>query len=193
VALWCLSGVPSLCAQDAEAEAVAPIRPFDLMSRMVLGQKDSVALIARKQVGLRYKYGAKQPGKAFDCSALVQHVLSFFDVDLPRTAHEQATAGVEVPRDSAQLEVGDLLYFGRGKRIQHVGIYIGDGRYVHAANRRKGVIESALPTGTRRSAWWKGVRRLLHLPEAAAADSALMPLNPAPQRVPDVAAGSASP
>lgn len=170
-------------AQDDAAVAAAPSdRPFSLMSRMVLGRRDSLALVARKQVGLRYKYGAKQPGKAFDCSALVQHVLSFFDVSLPRTAHEQAVVGEEVPRDSSALEVGDVLYFGKGNRVSHVGIYVGDGRYVHAANRRVGVIESTLPQpGSRRSRFWKGVRRFLHLDDTVPApviDSTLLALPP---------------
>lgn len=172
-----LGGLPRvLQAQDEEAVAAPKVeKPFSLMSAMLLGKRDSVAVIAREQVGLRYKYGAKQPGKAFDCSGLVQYVMAALGVDVPRTARDQAKMGDAVPKDPEQLQVGDLLYFGRGKRVTHIGIYVGDGRYVHAANRRAGVIESTLPApGTRRSShWWRGVRRLLHLPDSTTADTAI--------------------
>ena len=84
-----------------------------------------------------------------------------FDIALPRTSREQAKAGLEVPKDPAALLPGDLLYFGKTSRIDHIGIYIGEGKYVHAANRRKGVIVSDLPTGRSARTWWKGVRRVI--------------------------------
>lgn len=163
-----LLGAWPLAAQDEDAEAVAPEKPFSAMSRMLLGKQDSVVSLAREQVGLRYKYGAQQPGKAFDCSGLVQYVMRRFDVTLPRTAREQAQQGVEVPKDPEALKPGDLLYFGKGKKVTHIGIYVGEGRYVHAANRRKGVIESSLPKndGSKRARFWRGVRRLFHLPDS---------------------------
>lgn len=120
--------------------------------------RDSLIDMARDQIGTRYKWGASAPGKAFDCSGLVQWLLANFDVELPRTSREQARIGLEVPRDPSKLLPGDLLFFGKGRAVDHVGIYIGEGRYVHASNSRKGVIESNLPRTT--STWWKGARRL---------------------------------
>lgn len=183
----CVLATAPLAAQDEDAQSVAPEKPFAAMSRMLLGKGDSVAALAREQVGLKYRYGAKQPGKAFDCSGLVQFVLSTFNVSVPRTAREQATYGTEVEKDPEALQPGDLLYFGRGKKVTHIGIYVGEGRYVHAANRRKGVIESKLPapTSTRRKSFWRGVRRLLQLPDTSAvapvvaADSAEYPVGTA--------------
>ena len=105
--------------------------------------------------------GASQPIKMV--IAHCQHKVEAFEVelrDLPRTSREQAKAGIEVPKDPTQLRPGDLLYFGKGKTVSHIGIYVGDGKYVHAANRRKGVVEAALPTGTRAKTWWKGARRI---------------------------------
>ena len=87
-----------------------------------------------------------------------------FDLHLPRTAEEQARLGLEVPRDTAQLLPGDLLFFGHGQRVTHIGIYIGDGKYVHAANERKGVIESDISASS--EGWWKGARRLFVDPDA---------------------------
>jgi cell wall-associated NlpC family hydrolase len=114
--------------------------------------------------GLKYRLGAVSPGLAFDCSGLVKWVMQAFDVTLPRTAAQQARLGIEVPKDPEQMLPGDLLFFGRGKRVTHIGIYVGEGRYVHAANRRKGVVESELARTTPR--WWKGVRRVIVGPEA---------------------------
>jgi cell wall-associated NlpC family hydrolase len=137
-------------------------KPFATISRMLLNQpaRDSLIELARSQVGVRYKWGAQTPGKAFDCSGLVQWLMAKFDLDIPRTSREQVKEGIEIPRDSAALLPGDLLFFGRGRQISHVGIYVGDGKYVAAASRRKGVIEASLPTGRAATTWWKAVRRL---------------------------------
>lgn len=137
-------------------------KPFTTISRMFLGSqgRDSLVTLAQSQVGARYRWGASVPGKAFDCSGLVQWLMANFDVTLPRTSREQARTGLEIPKDPEQLVPGDLLFFGRGKTVNHVGVYIGDGKFVHAANRRVGVVVSSLPTGTKARTWWKGVRRL---------------------------------
>lgn len=139
---------------EAQAE-----KPFAALSRTVLAGRDSLVQLARQQVGLKYRLGAVRPGLAFDCSGLVKWVMGAFDLHLPRTAAEQARLGIEVPKDTAQLLPGDLLFFGKGRRVTHIGIYVGEGKYVHAANRRKGVIESDLARVTSR--WWKGARRVL--------------------------------
>lgn len=137
-------------------------KPFATISRILMkpSQRDSLVDLARAQVGLRYKYGAKAPGKAFDCSGLVQWLLGRFDLLLPRTSREQAKQGVAIPKDPSQLLPGDLLFFGKGKSVSHVGIYIGDGMFIHAANRREGVVQDSLPTGRAARTWWKGVRRI---------------------------------
>jgi cell wall-associated NlpC family hydrolase len=137
-------------------------KPFATISRMLMGarERDSLVQLTRDQVGLDYKFGAVAPGKAFDCSGLVQWVMAKFNFDLPRTSREQAKLGRPIPKDPDQLQVGDLLVFGKGRAVDHIGIYVGDGKYVHAANSRKGVVEANLPTGRSASTWWKGVRRL---------------------------------
>ncbi len=137
-------------------------KPFTTISRMFAKPTavDSVVTLVKAQLGTKYRYGAKAPGKAFDCSGLVQWVMAAINLDLPRTSREQAKQGIEVPKDPSQLLPGDLLYFGKGRTVNHIGIYVGDGRYVHAANRRKGVVEASLPTGAKAKTWWKGARRL---------------------------------
>jgi cell wall-associated NlpC family hydrolase len=130
-------------------------------------QRDSVVALARAQIGHRYRLGGERPDEGFDCSGLVRHILSAFDLRLPRTAALQALFGREVPRDRAELRPGDILTFGRGNRITHVGIYVGDSRFVHASTSTRQVVESSLnqsQSSLVRS--WRGVRRVF-----AAADS----------------------
>jgi cell wall-associated NlpC family hydrolase len=143
VALFCLMGLAPVARAQSDV-------------------RDSVARVSRAQLGARYRLGAALPGRRFDCSGLVQYVMSVVNVFIPRTAAEQARLGVAVPRDTAQLLPGDILTFGRGKRITHVGIYVGEGRYVHASSRKRTVVEVPLPEpGTRQGRLWKGARRVL--------------------------------
>jgi len=152
-------GMSSIIPMPAKAE-----KPFAALSRALLGGRDSLVNLARQQVGLKYRLGAVSPGLAFDCSGLVKWVMEAFDVQLPRTAALQAQLGIEVPKDPARMLPGVLMFFGRGKRVTHIGIYVGEGKYVHAANRRRGVVESDLARMIPR--WWKGVRRVLMAPDS---------------------------
>jgi cell wall-associated NlpC family hydrolase len=152
-------GMSSILPMPSKAE-----KPFAALSRALLGGRDSLVSLARQQVGLKYRLGAVSPGLAFDCSGLVKWVMQAFDIQLPRTAAQQARLGIDVPKDPAQMLPGDLMFFGRGKRVTHIGIYVGEGKYVHAANRRKGVVESELARALPR--WWKGVRRVLMAPDS---------------------------
>lgn len=124
--------------------------------------RDSIIDLARQQIGTPYRLGASAPGRAFDCSGLVLYVMNQLGFSLPRTAALQSRMGEEVVRDRSQLRPGDLLTFGRGSRITHIGIYSGNGRYIHASSARGEVIEAALPTST----WWRGVRRMVLAGEA---------------------------
>src|SRR5437879_2859619 len=123
-ALFCL-GAGRLTAQTSDSTSTLPAdslqlpKPFEALSRTLLIGRDSLVKLTRSQVGLRYRLGAQRPGKAFDCSALVQWVASLFGHELPRTAAQQAKTGIEVPRDTTQLLPGDLLFFGRGRRVTH--------------------------------------------------------------------------
>ncbi len=169
-----------LClAPRASAQSSANTRPIIALPRMTLGTRDSVAAVSRTQLGAHYRFGATQPGRRFDCSGLVRYVMSVFNLTLPRTAAEQARLGVAVPRDTSRLLPGDLLTFGYGNRITHVGIYVGDGRYVHASGRKHSVIEVPVPApGTRQAKLWKGARRLFDTDETNSIPPAPVPPEP---------------
>ena len=117
---------------------------------------------ARESIGIKYVFGGNDPLRGLDCSALIKHVLSAFDISLPRTAQEQARIGRAIPKDRTQMKPGDLLTFGKGARITHIGMYVGEGRFIHASTTRKQVIESTLDqTSSSLIKQWKGVRRVI--------------------------------
>jgi cell wall-associated NlpC family hydrolase len=169
---------PSL-AMDAARIANTRRAPFAAFSMSAQGLRDSLVALARAQVGRRYRLGGTTPDRGFDCSGLVKYVMNAFGTEVPRTAREQARRGEAVERDTSRLRPGDLLTFGSGKRIEHIGIYVGDGRFVHASSVAGRVIESPVNRPpARRIKPWRGVRRVLTpadsatmLPAAAAAAS----------------------
>lgn len=126
---------------------------------------DSVVAVARAQLGTRYRLGGESP-RAFDCSGLVQYVMRALDFNLPRTAREQAKVGMPIPADTAQLRAGDLLLFGKKGKVTHIGIYVGDGRFVHASTGAHRVVERPLLRKPARGIVpWIGARRLLAMPD----------------------------
>ena len=95
----------------------------------------AVALEALALIGVPYRYGGDDPARGLDCSGLVRYVFRGAGLDLPRQSEAIARLGTNVARHA--LEVGDLVFFNtRGRRYSHVGVYIGDGRFVHAPARR---------------------------------------------------------
>lgn len=89
-----------------------------------------------------YVWGEETPGQ-FDCSGLMLYIYGPLDVKLPRVSFRQAEYGTAVEREN--LRAGDLVFFNtRGKDISHVGIFLGDGRFLHAANPRENLQITAL-------------------------------------------------
>ena len=113
---------------------------------------------ALKMVGTRYHFGGATPSSGLDCSGLVQYSYGRTGVSLPRNTEQQRLASLPVRR--AELRRGDLVFFDQeGKKHSHVGIYLGDGRFVHAPSSGKHVRTDRLD-----SPYWKKhlseVRRL---------------------------------
>ena len=165
-----LSSVPAVVAAqyssaatsaDAEAPAKDP-RPFAALSNTAMSMRDSVVFLARAQIGTRYRFGGTTPKGGFDCSGFVRYVLGALQFALPRTAAQQASVVDTLPKDTTRLRPGDLLTFGRGNKVTHIGIYVGGGRYVHASPTAGRVIETSLARTTSPLVKiWRGGRRLL--------------------------------
>jgi cell wall-associated NlpC family hydrolase len=101
------------------------------------GSVATVIAFLQAQVGDAYVMGASGPN-AWDCSSLVQAAFKQVGVDLPRVSQDQSMAGTDIPL--SQVQVGDILYWGGKGSAYHVGVYIGNGQYLDAANSAKGVV-----------------------------------------------------
>ena len=105
---------------------------------------DKAIKLLKEQVGKPYVWGANGPD-SFDCSGLVRYVYkNALGKDIPRVSEDQSKVGQAVSREN--LQPGDLVFFDtmdKGK-VSHVGMYIGNNEFIHAANSKKGVIKSKL-------------------------------------------------
>jgi cell wall-associated NlpC family hydrolase len=114
---------------------------------------------AMQLIGVKYRFGGTNPETGLDCSGYVQYVYkSSVGVNLPRTASEQARIGERIA--TSEVRPGDMVFFNtRGFNNSHVGIYVGNGMFVHAPNSRSRVRFDSLESG-----YWKtkftGVRRV---------------------------------
>jgi cell wall-associated NlpC family hydrolase len=95
-------------------------------------QRAEALLQALMTLGVDYRNGGSSPATGFDCSGLVAHVFrEAWGLRLPRTAHEQSATGI--PVSLSELQAGDLVFYDTlGRPYSHVGIYLGDGKFVHA-------------------------------------------------------------
>lgn len=91
-----------------------------------------LAIRAMGMIGIRYKYGGTAPESGLDCSGLVRHVFKeVWGAELPRTSEEMSQLGEKV--STHELQAGDLVFYNTLRRgFSHVGIYLGDNRFVHA-------------------------------------------------------------
>lgn len=99
-------------------------------------------------LGTPYRWGGTSPERGFDCSGLVGYVFrNSLGIELPRISRDMANIG-ELIRDRNTLVEGDLVFFSRrGKLVDHVGIYIGNGQFVHAPRTGKDVEVANLAVG----------------------------------------------
>lgn len=140
-------------AQDARASLA------QAADRMVEGTRE-IGLFALSLVGINYRYGGESPERGLDCSGLIRYVFQqVTGVTLPRTAKELSRIGQDIR--TPDLEPGDLVFFNtRRFAFSHVGIYLGNDRFIHAPSRGGEVGVASLG-----NAYWQkrynGARRLV--------------------------------
>ncbi len=123
--------------------------------------RQQIADYALQFVGYRYVYGASSPSVGFDCSGFTYYIYGKFGYALSRRASQQySNNGISVSK--AQLQSGDLVFFSSngGISVTHVGLYIGNGQFVHASTSSTGVIISSLDS-TYYTRVWYGAKRIV--------------------------------
>jgi cell wall-associated NlpC family hydrolase len=117
---------PSTPAENPK-DAVGGLRPATTVG-------EEIVRVAAGLIGSPYKFGGDSPAQGFDCSGLVHYSFDQLGFDVPRTAADQRHAAKPVAREA--LTPGDLVFFrSSGRRVDHVGIYAGDGRFIHAPSK----------------------------------------------------------
>jgi cell wall-associated NlpC family hydrolase len=113
--------------------------------------REDIARHAKKYVGVKYKYAGKSP-KGFDCSGFTGYVFEKFDITLSASSQAQATSGKKIPLSKAKA--GDLLFFGKHGKINHVALIVSnspDGIEVIHSTSSKGVMIQNVS----QSSYWK--------------------------------------
>lgn len=101
------------------------------------GVRAQMVSFARRYLGGRYVWGGTSLGRGVDCSGYTQAIYRNFGYSIPRTSRSQAASGRKI--SASQARPGDLFFYGKGGRINHVGMYIGNGQIIHASNERTGI------------------------------------------------------
>ncbi len=159
--------IPS-AENDPDEEEVVDITQFSYGKWKDPEERYRLVKVAKSFVGAPYKLGGSTV-RGLDCSAFVRKIFEIFDVDLPRTAREQYKVGRRIEKE--ELAVGDLVFFktrpGRDYPT-HVGIYIGNGNFIHASSyQKRGVrIDSLEAPFYRRT--YVGAVRVKDLPDEVA-------------------------
>ena len=131
--------------QPGRAIAAAVTPRQTVSSAQSSDNADELISSAMGLLGVAYRYGGTSASTGFDCSGFMQHIFKrSMGVNLPRTSAAQAQMGVGVSR--SELQPGDMVFFrtmGRG-RISHVGLYIGNNRFIHAPRTGKRIEVTSL-------------------------------------------------
>ena len=99
--------------------------------------RTSVVSYALQFVGNRYVWGGTSLEKGVDCSGFTMRILGKYGISLPHSSRAQPSYGTKI--SASEAKPGDLFFYGSGRSISHVAIYIGNGQIVHASNKRDGI------------------------------------------------------
>jgi len=137
----------TLMGSDLAAFATALPRSAVAEPAVKGGKIQTVLKRALALLGTPYRWGGTSPDAGFDCSGLVGYVFrTALGIELPRVSREMADNG-QLISDRASLAEGDLVFFGKRGTVDHVGIYVGQGNFVHAPRTGRDVTVSSLTTG----------------------------------------------
>lgn len=132
---------------SAEYTRLMTQEEYDSFRSSSAGQGEEIAVFAQNYLGCRYVYGGNGPS-SFDCSGFVKYIYGQYGYTLNRTASDQLQNGVSI--EKSDLQPGDLVFFNNGrtsKPVSHVGLYIGNGDFIHASTETKGVRIDNLDSG----------------------------------------------
>ncbi|MCW5579964.1 MAG: C40 family peptidase [Luteimonas sp.] len=143
------------------AAATGPTREWPVVTPDDPAAANAVLMRAISLVGTPYRYGGNTPESGFDCSGLVNYVFrDMLDLKLPRTSRD--LAAFQGPKiEPRRLAAADLVFFGNGSQVTHVGIYVGQGRFVHAPSAG-GTVRLDHLDGSYWRQHYSGAKRVLH-------------------------------
>jgi cell wall-associated NlpC family hydrolase len=147
---------------------LTPMTPSGPLAKLhgLTSRASELAMHAMSMIGIRYKYGGNAPESGLDCSGLVRYVFrKTSGTELPRTSEEISRVGEKV--ESANLQPGDLVFYNTLRRgFSHVGIYLGDNKFIHAPRAGAEVRIESMDIG-----YWKkrfnGARRSMQSGQSA--------------------------
>lgn len=125
------AGTPARNSRDQDAAVPASWSPARAAPHPATGGlRRPITSRALAMVGVPYRYGGAHPDEGFDCSGLVYYAYTTSGHPVPRTSQEQFDVAHKIAL--AEAAEGDLVFFRDQEKLSHVGIYLGDGRFVHA-------------------------------------------------------------
>ena len=158
VAVLACTALSAPAAENTAEAAVAAPAEAPVVNGY-LERAREVTIQALALLGVHYKWGSDSPERGFDCSGLVTHVFQqVAGIVLPRSSQSMSKVGEKI--DKTELQPGDLVFFNTRRRpFSHVGIYIGEERFVHAP-RRGGEVEVTSMQGGYWKKRYNGARRV---------------------------------
>ena len=135
----CSTSAPPVAKSSSKTRPQASAKTVRITHIDHAAASSELMLHSMSLIGTPYRFGGSTRNTGSDCSGMVQCVYrETLNVALPRTAHDMAAAGKVISKN--QLQVGDLVFFNtNGKKFSHVGLYIGENRFIHAPSHKSSI------------------------------------------------------